>query len=186
MGIPNTVNLYLTTAAEKGGIGMATSTAGALVGFYWLLMLVGRLVGGAIGAKVSSRAMVAAVSGLALVFLALGILLPGTEVLFPSVTSELSFELVNVPLGVVFFILCGLCTSVMWGAIFNLAVEGLGKYTSIASGLFMVMVCGGGIVPFVQNLVADGAGFMPSFWVLVAAVAFILWYALLGSKVVKK
>ena len=183
VGIPNTVNLYLTTAAENGGFGMATSTAGALVGFYWLLMLVGRLIGGAIGAKVSSRAMVATVSGLALVFLTLGILLPGTEVLFPSVTSELSFELVNVPLGVVFFILCGLCTSVMWGAIFNLAVEGLGKYTSIASGLFMVMVCGGGVLPFLQGLVADAAGFMPSFWVLVAAVAFILWYALLGSKV---
>ena len=183
VGIPNTVNLYLTTAAENGGIGMATSTAGALVGFYWLLMLVGRLIGGAIGAKVSSRAMVATVSGLALAFLTLGILLPGTEVLFPSVTSELSFELVNVPLGVVFFILCGLCTSVMWGAIFHLAVEGLGKYTSIASGLFMVMVCGGGVLPFLQGLVADASGFIPSFWVLVAAVAFILWYALLGSKV---
>ena len=162
---------------------MDTSTAGAVVGFYWLLMLVGRLVGGAIGAKVSSRAMVATVSAVALVFLSLGIMLPETMVSFPSVTSELSFAMAQIPLGVVFFILCGLCTSVMWGAIFNLAVEGLGKYTSIASGLFMVMVCGGGIVPFVQGLVADGAGFISSFWVLVAAVAFILWYALLGSKV---
>ena len=167
------------------GKGMDTSTAGAVVGFYWLLMLVGRLVGGAIGAKVSSRAMVATVSAVALVFLSLGIMLPETMVSYPSVTSELSFAMAQIPLGVVFFILCGLCTSVMWGAIFNLAVEGLGKYTSIASGLFMVMVCGGGIVPFIQGSVADAAGFMTSFWVLVVAVAFILWYALSGSKVKK-
>ncbi len=165
------------------GKGMDASTAGAVVGIYWLLMLVGRLVGGTIGGKVSSRAMVATVSALALVFLSLGILLPEKIVSFPSVTSELSFAMTQLPLGVVFFILCGLCTSVMWGAIFNLAVEGLGKYTSIASGLFMVMVCGGGVLPFLQGLVADAAGFMPSFWVLVAAVAFILWYALIGSKV---
>ena len=168
------------------GKGMDTSAAGAIVGFYWLLMLIGRLVGGVIGGKVSSRAMVATVSAFALLFLSLGILLPDTFVKFPSVTSELSFAMTQIPLGVVFFVLCGLCTSVMWGAIFNLAVEGLGKYTSIASGLFMVMVCGGGILPFVQGLVADGVGFMPSFWVLVVAVAFILWYALYGSKVVKR
>ena len=169
----------------QGGKGMDASTAGAVVGIYWLLMLVGRLIGGAVGAQVSSRLMVGTVSAVALVFLSLGIILPETMVSFPSVTSELSFSMTQLPLGVVFFILCGLCTSVMWGAIFNLAVEGLGKYTSIASGLFMVMVCGGGIVPFVQGSVADAAGFMPSFWVLVAAVAFILWYAFLGSKVKK-
>ena len=167
------------------GKGMDASTAGAVAGIYWLLMLVGRLIGGAVGAKVSSRLMVGVVSAVALVFLTLGILLPETMVSFPSVTSELSFSMTELPLGVVLFVLCGLCTSVMWGAIFNLAVEGLGKYTSIASGLFMVMVCGGGIVPFIQGSVADAAGFMTSFWVLVAAVAFILWYALSGSKVKK-
>ena len=167
------------------GKGMDASTAGAVAGIYWLFMLVGRLIGGAVGAKVSSRLMVGVVSGVALVFLTIGILLPETMVSFPSVTSQLSFSMTQLPLGVVLFVLCGLCTSVMWGAIFNLAVEGLGKYTSIASGLFMVMVCGGGIVPFIQGSVADAAGFMTSFWVLVVAVAFILWYALSGSKIKK-
>ena len=162
------------------GKGMDPTAAGAIVGFYWLLMLVGRLVGGVIGGKVSSRAMVTAVSTAAVVFLSVGILLPETNVTLSFLTAD------PLPLGVVFFVLCGLCTSVMWGAIFNLAVEGLGKYTSIASGLFMVMVCGGGILPFVQGLVADGAGFIPSFWVLVVAVAYILWYAVSGSKVAKK
>jgi FHS family L-fucose permease-like MFS transporter len=73
----------------------------------------------------------------------------------------------------------------MWGAIFNLAVEGLGKYTSIASGLFMVMVCGGGILPFVQGAVADVTGYIQSYWVLVAALVYMLWFAVSGSKVKK-
>jgi FHS family L-fucose permease-like MFS transporter len=74
----------------------------------------------------------------------------------------------------------------MWGAVFNLAVEGLGKYTSIASGLFMVMVCGGGILPLVQGAVADKAGYINSYWVLIAALAYILWFALIGSRTNKK
>ena len=164
------------------GLGKDTGFAGAVVGFYWLLMLVGRLLGGVIGGKVSSRAMMSFVSAAAMVLITLGILLPGATVNFPSVTNELSFAMVEIPLGVMLFVLCGLCTSVMWGATFNLAVEGLGKYTSIASGLFMVMVCGGGVVPFVQGLVADAAGFIPSYWVLVGALAFMLWFALFGSK----
>ncbi len=170
----------------KPGLGIMASVAGTIVGIYWLLMLCGRLIGGAVGAKVSSKLMMTAVSSVAIVFIALGIFLPETMVKFPAITSDLSFSLELVPLGVVFFVLCGLCTSVMWGAIFNLAVEGLGKYTSIASGLFMVMVCGGGILPLVQGAVADAAGFINSYWVLIAALAYLLWFALLGSKVVKK
>ena len=93
--------------------------------------------------------------------------------------------MVEIPLGVVFFVLCGLCTSVMWGSIFNLAVEGLGKYTSIASGLFMVMVCGGGVLPVIQGAVADAFNYRDSYWVLIVALVYLLWFALSGSKVSK-
>lgn len=182
VGIPNFVNLYMTSAE----VGIAASVAGTVVGMYWLFMLCGRLVGGVLGGKVSSRIMMTAVSSLALVLLALGMFMPSTFVKFPSVTSELSFAMVDIPLNVVFFILCGLCTSVMWGNIFNLAVEGLGKYTSIASGLFMVMVCGGGILPLLQGVVADGFGFIPSYWVMFAGVAYMLVFALFLSKPAKK
>ena len=181
VGIPNIANLYMTSPE----IGLAASAAGTVVGTYWFLMLVGRLIGGVIGGKVSSRAMMTFVSMLAIVFLLLGIFLTEGTVNFPAISSTLSFTLVEIPMGVMFFVLCGLCTSVMWGAIFNLAVEGLGKYTSIASGLFMVMVCGGGIVPFIQGAVADSVGFVQSYWVLVAALAYMLWFAVAGSKVKK-
>ena len=175
VGIPNMANLYMTS---PDGLGMAAGVAGTLVGAYWFLMLCGRLVGGAVGAKVSSRAMMTFVSTLAIVFVLLGMFLPET--------MTMSLLDAQVPVGMVFFVLCGLCTSIMWGAIFNLAVEGLGKYTSIASGLFMVMVCGGGLLPLLQGFVADKAGYITSYWVIIAALAYTLWFALAGSKVNKK
>ncbi|NJK98485.1 MAG: sugar MFS transporter, partial [Bacteroidales bacterium] len=82
--------------------------------------------------------------------------------------------------------LCGFCTSIMWGGIFNLAVEGLGKYLAAASGIFMVLVCGGGLLPLLQNWVADMSGFMTSYWVIIAGLAYLLFYALIGSKNVNK
>ena len=175
VGIPNMANLYMTS---PDGLGMAAGVAGTLVGAYWFLMLCGRLVGGAVGGKVSSRAMMTFVSSLAIAFVLLGMFLPDT--------LTMSLLDAQVPVGMVFFVLCGLCTSIMWGAIFNLAVEGLGKYTSIASGLFMVMVCGGGLLPLLQGFVADKAGYVTSYWVIIAALAYTLWFALVGSKVNKK
>ena len=175
VGIPNVANLYMTSA---DGLGLAAGVAGALVGAYWFLMLCGRLIGGAIGGKVSSRAMMISVSSAAILFILLGMFLPSSW--------TINILDANVPVAIFFFVVCGLCTSVMWGAVFNLAVEGLGKYTSIASGLFMVMVCGGGILPLVQGAVADKAGYINSYWVLIAALAYILWFALIGSRTNKE
>ena len=175
VGIPNVANLYMTSA---DGLGLAAGVAGALVGAYWFLMLCGRLIGGAIGGKVSSRAMMISVSSAAILFILLGMFLPSSW--------TINILEANVPVAILFFVVCGLCTSVMWGAVFNLAVEGLGKYTSIASGLFMVMVCGGGIVPLVQVAVADKAGYINSYWVLIVALAYILWFALFGSRTNKE
>ena len=179
VGIPNFANLYMTSPA----IGISAAVAGTIVGMYWFLMLCGRLLGGALGGKVSSRSMMTFVGTLSILFLLLGIFLgDSATVKFPAITSELKFSLEAIPVGVMFFVLCGLCTSVMWGAIFNLAVEGLGKYTSIASGLFMIMVCGGGLLPLIQGKVADMFGFLSSYWVVVIAVLYIVWFALIGSR----
>ena len=99
------------------------------------------------------------------------------------------FGLVNVPVNAMFLALVGLCTSIMWGGIFNLAVEGLGKYTEKASGIFMVLVCGGGILPLLQNAIVDwndGIGYLTSYWLIVVALAYLLYYALIGCKNVNK
>ena len=164
------------------------TSAGFVVGTYWLLMLVGRLLGASLGSKVSSKAMLAFTSGLGLVFVLSAMFLPeSTMVSLPvlqrSAVGSLSFGMANVPINAMFLVLVGLCTSIMWGGIFNLAVEGLGKYLAAASGIFMTMVFGGGILPAIQGWVADLTGnYLQSYWVIIAALAYLLYYALVGSK----
>ncbi|PQL90829.1 MFS transporter [Apibacter adventoris] len=187
VGIPNTANLYMTSDTDKGGLGIDTTIAGTVVGTYWFLMLIGRLIGASLGARVSSKAMLTFTSSLGLIFILLAIISPiSTTVSMPVFKSDISLGFAKLPITIVFFILCGLCTSVMWGGIFNLAVEGLGKFTSAASGIFMMMVCGGGILPLIQNYFADLTGFLSSFWLVIIEFAFILYYALIGSKNVNK
>ena len=187
VGIPNIANLFMTTAGEAGGLGIDPTIAGTVVGTYWFLMMIGRLVGASVGAQISSKSMLSFVSCLGLVFVTLAILLPTTTtVSMPVFQSDISFGLAQVPVNIMLLILCGLCTSVMWGGIFNLAVEGLGKYTAMASGIFMVMVCGGGILPLIQAQVADMTSFLTSYWVIFAGMAYMLYYALIGSKNVNK
>ena len=107
-------------------------------------------------------------------------------VLETNATGALSFGMVQVPINALYLVLCGLCTSVMWGGIFNLAVEGLGKYVAAASGIFMMMVCGGGIFPQIQNAIADATSYMTSYWVPAISFAYLFFYAMIGSKNVNK
>ena len=150
VGVPTYIMQYLTTAPDAAtpGLGINPNIVGMIVAVYWLLMLVGRLLGGLVAEKVSSRSQIAVVSILTLMLVTLGICLPEQWMVeMPGVDwASLTFITAEIPVAVVALILVGLCTSVMWGGIFNMAVEGLGKYTSIASGAFMTMVCGGGIL----------------------------------------
>ena len=187
VGIPNVLQKWL----QNGGLNVATGAeaiAGTVTATYWFLMLIGRLLGAAVGAKVSAKAMLTTVSGIGLIFVVLAIFLnPSIVVNLPVFKGTDGFGLAQVPVNAALLVLCGLCTSVMWGGIFNLAVEGLGKYTERASGIFMALVCGGGILPFVQNLVVDLSGnYLVSYWVVAAGLAFLLFYALAGSKNVNK
>ena len=183
VGIPNFMNLFATSEE----LGIDPTTAGSLVGTYWFLMMVGRLCGASLGARFSSKSMLTFASAVGLVFILIAIFAPiTTKVSMPVFLSSLSFGMVEVPIGIMFLALCGLCTSIMWGGIFNLAVEGLGKYTEAASGFFMVMVCGGGILPLIQGVVADNAGFQASYFVILVGLAYLLYYALVGSKNVNK
>ena len=182
VGIPNMANLYMTNDLK-----IVPAAAGVLVGMYWFLMLIGRLVGGAIGGKVSSKAMLSTVSAVGIIFLLLAIFSnPMNTIAIPAFDSDFNAVSVDAPINILFLVLCGLCTSVMWGGIFNLAVEGLGKFTAVASGFFMVMVCGGGVLPVIQGGVADAAGVLTSYWVPLIGLAYILFYALIGHKNVNK
>ena len=184
VGIPSIANFYMT-GTGAGALNMDTAVAGTIVGTYWFLMLVGRLAGGLLGGRVSSRPMLAATASLGLVLVVLGMYLsPETGVRMPVFRggTSLSFGMETVPVGLMCFVLCGLCTSVMWGAIFNLAVEGLGKYTPMASGIFMTMVVGGGVLPALQGWIADMTDYATSYWLIFGCLLYILYYALAGSR----
>lgn len=81
----------------------------------------------------------------------------------------------------------GLCHSVMWGCIFTLAIAGLGKYTSKASGVFMMGVFGGAVFPVLQGFMADELGNWQWTWcIALVCELFMLYYALWGCKVTDK
>ena len=183
VGVPNTVQQSLNA---EGAIPPAT--VGMIVAVYWFMMLIGRFVGASIGDKVSSRTMITTVSSATILLVLFGIFAPKSVLVpFPGVDwSTFTVVVEDIPLGIFSFLLVGLCTSVMWGAIFNMAVEGLGKYTAIASGIFMTMVFGCAVMMFIEAAVADMFGFTASFWVVIGCAAYILFYALIGSKVTKR
>lgn len=259
VGIPGTLNFYLSDqkATGAGVLGDASAIAGAVVALYWLLMLVGRSVSGAISGKVGTKTQLVSVTSVAIILLGAAIFsskesrisvpkivydkeasitkqladagmpqneiadfikAPTKEKVMPyTVTQQIPardgmtyvkhtlrdaqgnpssrqpFEMVamatsesGVPISALFLVLAGLCTSVMWGSIFNLAVDGLGKYTAQASGIFMMMVVGGGIIPLLQQLIANGSGYMNSYWLLIGALGYIFIYAIWGCLNVNK
>lgn len=182
VGVPNFVQQYLVAD------GIPASTVGLLVAVYWFMMLIGRFVGAGIGSKVSARAMITTVSTATIVLVLFGMFAP-TDVIvnFPGVDwGKLELIWQPVPVGIFSFLLVGLCTSVMWGAIFNMAVEGLGKYTAVASGIFMTMVFGCAVMMAIQGYVSDLTNYITSFWVVVFCAAYLLFYALIGSRVTKR
>jgi len=191
VGVPTYILQYLTAAtdATTPGLAMDANIVGLIVAVYWLMMLIGRFVGGMIGGKVSSRQMITAVSVASIVLILFGMFAPQTmTVNIPGIDwADLKVIWAEVPVGIFAFILVGLCTSVMWGGIFNMAVEGLGKYTAIASGAFMTMVFGCAVMVAIQAWVADlTASYMISYFVPLACAVYILFYALIGSKNVNK
>ncbi len=184
IAIPGMMNQWIS---REGGFEGAATVAGSLAGIYWFLMLVGRLTSSFISGKISTRAQMITVS-------TAGIILVIAAIFTGDVKTTLSINLgfieisnATVPLSCIFIFLCGICTSVMWGGIFNLSTEGLGKYTAKASGLFMVMVFGGGMMPFFQDLVVRPiTGYLGSYWLIVAMLGYILWYSVSGCKNVNK
>lgn len=185
IGIPAQLNFYLSDASSKGaGIAIGgAAIGGAIAAVYWLLMMVGRACSSAISGKVSTRTQIIAVSSAAIAFILIAIFLPKSlTVSMPGYSAANGFEMFQVPASALFLVLCGLCTSVMWGGIFNLSTEGLGKYTEQASGIFMMMVVGGGIMPLLQDVIAKSAGYMASYWLVIAMLCYILYYALFGCK----
>ena len=189
VGIPGTLIYYLSdTTGLGGGLPKATATAiaGSVAATYWFLMLIGRFIAGFIASKISSKTLMSCTTILAMILITTAIVLGKSAAVSMPVFTGSAFNMVVVPVSALLLVLCGLCTSVMWPCIFNLATEGLGKYTEPASGIFMMMVVGGGLLPLLQNFIADQSGYLVSYFVPLAGVAYMCFYTLIGSKNVNK
>ena len=183
IGIPGEMNAWISRENFEG----AAAVAGSLAALYWLMMLIGRFLSSIISGKVSTRTQMVTVSTVAIILILLAIFIPESVTFKSPEIKALNITSGEVPIKCLFLFLCGLCTSVMWGGIFNLATEGLGKYTAKASGLFMMMVVGGGVMPYIQDMIArSGMGYVNSYWLVIAMLAYILFYSLIGSKNVNK
>ena len=192
IGIPATMDLWLSskggplmTSSNPDLVAGAATIGGLMAGSYWFLMLIGRTIGAFIGGKISSRILMTFTTATAIILILIGTQTTGIAAKMPviSVGAEgVKLAMVQVPLTALLFALCGLMTSIMWPSTFNLATEKLGKYTAAASGLFMVMVVGGGVLPLVQNFIADKAGFMIAYIVPIFGLAYMFVYSAFLSK----
>lgn len=132
-----------------------------LATFYWGGMMFGRIISG-LFKNISPRVQLTVTTSLATLLTLIAIL-----------TNNL-WVLVSV----------GLCHSVMWGCIFTLAIKGLKKYTSRASGVFMMGVFGGAVFPVLQGVMADVMGSWQWTWMIVVVCELVmLYYALIGSRI---
>lgn len=168
------LNLY-AMELEKGGreilffgkdslsIGDVNLAIPALMAtLYWGGMLVGRLVSSALS-HISPRIQLGVAAILAALF----------------ATTAIIFDNPWILVGV------GLFHSVMWGAIFTLSVNQLGKYTSVASGVFMIGIIGGALLPLFQGIFADllGGAWRWTWFIVMVGEVYIFYYALSGSQV---
>jgi FHS family L-fucose permease-like MFS transporter len=174
IGVPAQLNFYVTGLGFEG----SAAVGGTLAASYWFLMLVGRACSSVISGKVSTSLQMSIVSSVAIILLLISILMPESV--------QVSFQGNPIPVKCFLIAACGICTSIMWGGIFNLSVEGLGKYTAAASGLFMVMVVGGGVMPLIQDFIAKATTPIVSYWLTIAMLAYILYYSTIGCKNVNK
>ena len=172
-GICNMVNLYLTAEGTPAYAGAVVG--GAMVSAYCALMMVGRFGAGLFGNRVSPRTMIAAACVFCIALLVAAANVPFAKVAVP-------FMSVAVPLSALLMTACGVGIAVMFGGIFNLATEGLGKLVPVASGITMSLVCGGALLAVIGG-VADRFGILSSCYVFTALLAYILLYSLFGSKV---
>ncbi|GAA4835365.1 glucose/galactose MFS transporter [Algivirga pacifica] len=140
-----------------------------MVSLYWGGLMVGRFISGFGLSKVRNDIQLKVASSIALVLCLAGMFGSGIEN-----TKAIAPWL---------FVGMGLFHSIMWPCIFTLAIDGLGIYTSQGSGLLMIGVFGGAVLPFFQGVFADMlGGFQWTFWIVIAAEAYILFYAIAGHK----
>ncbi len=142
---------------------LSHNAAATYVSYYWGGAGIGRLIGFFALQKIRAQRALAFVSLIAS-FLVITTLLAHGHVAMWAIVS------------------CGLFNSIMWPCIFPLSIDGLGRFTSQASGILVTMVVGGAVIPEIQGFLADRFGYQPSFAIVLLCYAYILFFALKGHR----
>jgi len=86
-------------------------------------------------------------------------------------------------ISVMFIALLGLANSLMWPAIFPLAISGLGRFTKMGSSLLVMAISGGAVLPLLFGYIADLSSMQQAYWLMVPCYIFIFYYAVWGHKI---
>jgi MFS transporter, FHS family, L-fucose permease len=141
--------------------GMTVAAAGKFIAFYWGGAMAGRFIGSAV-LKSFDPGRVLLVHALAAALLVLGAM---------AFTGHVAMWAILV---------VGLFNSIMFPAIFSLAVEGLGKHTGQGSGILCMAIVGGAVIPLLQGVLADQIGIHHAFILPVLCYLFIAYYGFKG------
>ena len=155
--VPAMIPIYFTQSGTPWYRGAAY--AGTVVSLYMLCMLGGRFLAGLVSSRVTTRTM--------MVFCSFGAI-------------AMLIGAMYTPWTVVFVVATGLFTSVMFGGLLNLALDGLGDLAPLGSGVLMTLICGGALLAL-QGSLSDHVGVLHSFWMTIGLIAVTLLYSLFGS-----
>jgi MFS transporter, FHS family, L-fucose permease len=165
VGVEVAIGSILINFLGQPSMGSLSHVAAAsFVSLYWGGAMVGRFIGSFALIYIRAQRALAAVAVSALILVSVTIFGHGHVAMWAIVS-------------------CGLFNSVMWPCIFPLSLKGLGKFTSQGSGILVMMVVGGAIVPEIQGLLADKFGYQHSFIIVLLCYAYLLYFALSGYKV---
>ena len=143
---------------------LSRAAAAGYVSLYWGGAMIGRFIGSFALLYIRAQRALAAVAISALILVAETVFGHGHVAIWAIVS-------------------CGLFNSVMWPCIFPLSLKGLGRFTSQGSGILVMMVVGGAIIPEVQGFLADRFGYQHSFIIVLLCYAHLVYFALSGHKV---
>lgn len=143
--------------------GLTEKVAASLVAFYWGGAMVGRFIGSAILQKVSTRGLLGVCAVCAAALVGISMLSTGHAAMYS-------------------IILVGFFNSIMFPSIFTLGVAELGPLTGDGSGIMIMAIVGGAIIPVAQGAIADRIGIHHAFFLPVLCYLYILFFALSGSR----
>ena len=164
VGAEVSIGSFLVNYFSQPDIGNVTEkVAAGFVSYYWLCAMLGRFVGSAILQKVRTGALLGIVALAAATLVTTSMLTLGSVAMWS-------------------IILVGLFNAVMFPSIFTLGIAELGPLTGDGSGLLIMAIVGGAILPVAQGAIADRIGIHHAFLLPVVCYLYIVFYAFWGSK----